>query len=273
MKTRTTFLLCLCLFGIGAVQANQSVELTHGVDHSAGGGPAYIITTATTTYFLDKDGGGLSSIVDNEGVDWLGFHSEEGSGWKGEYRGFPNAIHRQDGSYFHAMNAGTDPSNSVVAIASDDHLRIVFTSDNGQWEGRWDFYPDRCDFTMSKVSEGYKYWVLYEGVPGGEMNETDFWYASVDDKKHLINESFKGDFPGPEWIAFGDAKSSRMIYILNHEDDDALDEFVSRPYMTVLGFGRSDKDKFLTTPKTFSIGFVESTEYSVVAQTISRLVE
>ena len=272
LKKTMVLLLALCLLGGCSAQAKQSVVLTHGVDDSAGGGLAYIITTNTTIYYLEKDGGGLSSMIDNDGIDWLGFHNEEGSGWKGEYRGFPNAIHRQDGNYFHAKKAGTDPSTSVVEIVSNDHVRIVFTSDNGRWEGRWDFYPDRCDFTMSKVSEGYKYWVLYEGVPGGEMDETDFWYASVDDKKHPINESFNDDFPGPEWIAFGDEKSPRMLYIHNHQDDDALDEYVSRPYMTVLGFGRSAKEKFLTTPKTFSIGFVESRQYSVIAQTINQIV-
>lgn len=272
-KKVTTSALVLLLVCTASVQAEQSVVLTHGVDDSAGGGPAYIVSTDTTTYYLEKNGGGLSSIIDAQGVDWLGFNSEKGSGWKGEYRGFPNAIHRQDGNYFHAMNAGTDPSTSVVEINSEGHVRIIFTSDNDQWEGRWDFYPERCDFTMSKVSEGYKYWILYEGVPGGEMDESDFWYASVDDKKRSISESFNGDFPGPEWIAFGDTKASRMLYILNHEDDDALDEYVSRPYMTVLGFGRSGKEKFLSTPKTFSIGFVESIEYSRVAEKINQILE
>ena len=215
----------------------------------------------------------MSSIVDSERVDWLGFHKEEGSGWKGEYRGFPNAVHKQDDSFFHAMNAGTDPSTSLVEIETDDHIRIVFTSGNGKWEGRWDFYSDRCDFTMTKISEGYKYWVLYEGVPGGAMDDTDFWYASVDEQKHLIGESFNRDFPGPEWIAFGDESSPRMLYVLNHDDDEALDEYVSRPYMTVLGFGRNAKDKFLTTPKTFSIGFIESTEYSRIKRKIKQIVK
>jgi len=272
-KQLTVLFPILYLFGMASVQAEERVRLSHGVDESAGGSVAYIITTDSTTYYLEKEGGGLSSILDGDGIDWLGFHSEEGSGWKGEYRGFPNSIHKQDGNYFHAMKAGSDPSTSVVEIVSNDHVRIVFTSENGRWEGRWDFYPDRCDFTMSKVSEGYKYWVLYEGVPGGEMNETDYWYNSADNKKHLINQSFKGDFPGPEWIAFGDEKLPRMLFLLNHEDDDALDEYVSRPYMTVLGFGRNGKDKFLTTPKTFSIGFIESTEYSVVARTIGQILE
>ncbi|WP_342773302.1 hypothetical protein [Arenicella xantha] len=266
-------LLIVLLFGISSVHAIGDVKLTHGVDESAGGGLSYIISSASATYFLDKEGGGLSSMLDKDGVDWLGFHNQKGSGWKGEYRGFPNAVHKQDGNFFHAMNATTEPSTSVVNVASSDHVQIVFTSANGKWQGQWDFYPDRCDFTMVKVSDGYKYWVLYEGVPGGSMDETDFWYASVNDQKHLINESLQGDFTGPEWIAFGDAKSSRMLYVLNQQDDDAPDEYVSRPYMTVLGFGRSNKDKFLTEPKTFSIGFVESTEYSDVRRVVTDLLQ
>jgi hypothetical protein len=277
IKTMLTKQLTSSLLGvlsclvITSASAKATVELSHGVDESAGGGLAYIITTKAATYYLEKTGGGLSSIVDKQGVDWLGFHNREGSGWKGEYRGFPNSVHRQDGDFFHAMKAGTDRSTSVIETVSSDHVRIVFTSGNGLWEGVYDFYPDRCDFTMSKVSGGYKYWVLYEGVPGGEMDDTDYWYASIDDKKHLIGESFNGDFPGPEWIAFGDVKSPRMLYVLNHEDDDALDEYVNRPYMTVLGFGRSGKDKFLEKPKTFSIGFVESTERNVVKNVINKV--
>ena len=262
--------LLLLLVSLPGLAAGQ-VTLSHGVDESAGGDPNYIISTPSATYYLEKQGGGLSSMIDSDGVDWLGFHKKEGSGHKGEYRGFPNAVHKQDGSYFHAMNAGTSPSTSVVETESDNHVRIVFTSDNGQWQGQWDFYPDRCDFTMTRVSPGFHYWVLYEGVPGGEMNETDFWYSSADDQSHLINEHFEGDFPAPEWFAFGDVESPRMILVLHHEDDDALDEYVSRPDMTVLGFGRSNKDKFLDTPQTFSIGFVESTEYATIKKTVEAI--
>ena len=127
-----------------------------------------------------------------------------------------------------------------------DHLRIVTTSQNGKWEGQYDFYPDRLDFTMSKVSPGYKYWVQYEGVPGGEMDRTDFRYSSTDLERHLIDAEFIGDLPGPEWMAFGDPKSPRMIYMLQHKDDAHPNDYVSRPDMTVLGFGRRNKDKFLS---------------------------
>ena len=247
------------------------VTLTHGIDASAGGDDAYIITTGNATFYLEKSGGGLSSMLDKDGVDWLGFHKKPGSAHKGEYRGFPNAIHKQDGSYFHAMNAGTDPSSSVVTIEKPDHVRIVFTSDNQKWEGQWDIFPDRLDFTMSRVSPGYKYWVQYEGVPGGEMDRSDFRYSSADSDRHLIDAEFIGDLPSPEWMAFGDENSPRMIYVLHHGDDSHPDDYVSRPDMTVLGFGRRNKDKFLTTPQTFSIGFIESTDYQTLSQAISSI--
>jgi len=41
--------------------------------------------------------------------------------------------------------------------------------------------------------------------------------------------------------------------------------------MTVLGFGRENKDKFLTTPQTFSIGFVESTNYYDISAAIEAI--
>jgi len=259
------------LAGCSQGDAPNAVSLTHGTDASAGGDEAYIVTIENATFYLEKSGGGLSSMLDKDGVDWLGFHKAPGSGHKGEYRGFPNAVHKQDGSYFHAMNAGTDPSTSVVEIDTDTHVRITFTSDNETWVGQWDFYPYRLDFTMREVSPGYKYWVQYESVPGGDMNDTDFRYSSADPDRHDINESFIGDLPSPEWMAFGDPHSPGVIYVLHHENDDHPDDYVSRPDMTVLGFGRRNKDKFLTTPQTFSIGFLETTDYEDIQKAISEI--
>lgn len=264
-------LLFLCL----GFCAQDKIQLTNGIDESAAGVPVYIISTPSAIYYLEKEGGGLSSMIDKDGVDWIGFHPKEGSGAKGEYRGFPNAVHRQDGSYFHAMNAGTDPSSAVVTIESEQHIRIVFTSKNEQWQGQWDFYPDRCDFTMSKVSSGYKYWVLYEGVPGGEIDANDFWYASFDRKQHPIEEPFVGDLPSPEWMAFGDKKSPRMLYMLHHEDDEYPDNYLCRPFMTVLGFGRQNgtekTEKFLSTVQTFSIGFIDSKDYTDIEHKVRQI--
>ena len=265
-------ILCL-IVGLSFFTAcsEQKVTLEHGVDESAGGDEAYIITTETAVYFLEKQGGGLSSMLDKDGIDWLGFHKKEGSAHKGEYRGFPNAVHKQDGNYFHAMNANTDSSSSIISFESEDQIQIVFTSDNKKWEGVWDFYPDHCDFTMRKISQGFKYWIQYEGVPGGEMDSTDFWFSSRSDSLHYINESSLGDLPGPEWMAFGDEQSPRTIFLLHHDDDNYPDTYVSRPDMTVLGFGRENKDKFLTRPQKFSIGFIESKKYNQIKLNIMKI--
>ena len=106
-----------------------------------------------------------------------------------------------------------------------------------------------------------------------EMDDSDFWYASADDKAHPIKESFIDDLPAPEWFAFGDKQTSRMIYLLHHQDDSYPDNYVSRPYMTVLGFGRSDKNKYLNTTETFSIGFVESSDYQDVEQAVKKIIQ
>lgn len=264
-------LLVLCACSV--MPKSKPVSLQHGVDISAGHLPSYIVSINNATFYLEKEGGGLSSMIDDDGVDWLGFNNAKGSGWKGEYRGFPNAVHKQDGNYFHAMNAGTNKSLSQITIETNEHVQIIFTSENQKWEAIYDFYADRLDFRMSQISKGYHYWIQYEGVPGGEMDDTDFWYASIDNKRHPINEVFLGDLPSPEWFAFGDKNSPRMIYILHHDDDSYPDNYVSRPYMTVLGFGRSEKNKFLDTPQRFSIGFFESTQYDKLSNKINDLVK
>ena len=243
----------------------------NGIDESAGGVPCYIVETPSATYFLEKQGGGLSSMVDRDGVDWIGFHKEPGSESKGEYRGFPNAIHRQDGSYFHALNAGTEISTSRVEKADGDFVHISFESGNGQWKGQWDFFPDRCVFTMLKVSEGFQYWILYEGVPGGALDKEDFWYSSFDGKRRSIDDRNDVDLPNPEWIAFGDSKSPRMLFLRHHEDDSYPDRYYNmRDEMTVFGFGRKGIEKFLDKPQSFSIGFVEATEYAEVRLVASQ---
>lgn len=277
MKLTTLLLLFFTSFILNSTSyaffnKDLNITLTEGVDESAGNLNAYIIHTPTATYYLEKQGGGLSSMLDIDGVDWIGFHKAKGSGWKGEYRGFPNAIHKQDGNYFHALNANTDLSTSSVTINTPEHIRIEFISGNGKWQGQWDFYSDRCDFTMTKVSEGYAYWILFEGVPNGSMDISDFWYSSADKNTHLMNESHRGDLPYPEWVAFGDANSTRMLYLVNHNDDNHSDEFVSRPYMTVFGFGRTGKNKFINRPQRFSLGFIESTHYLTVESNVHQLV-
>ena len=62
-----------------------------------------------------------------------------------------------------------------------------------------------------------------------------------------------------------------MLYLLHHQNDEFPDNYVNRPDMTVFGFGRSNKNKYLESPQTFSIGFVESKQYKQVKETIEKI--
>ncbi len=237
------------------------------VDESAGGLPAFKIQTPLTTYFLEKTGGGLSSLVDRDGNDWLGFHPQEKSGPGGEYRGFPNAVYRQQGNYFHAANAATDKMISRVERADADYVAITVESESGHWAGRYEFFPTHCTFTVIRMPKDAKYWVLYEGTPGGEFNADDWWMTSAVTSPQPMSKRHTDDIPSSEWIAFGDADGKRSIVLLHHQDDNHPDSFYQmQEKMTVFGFGRRQLEAFQSsTGQRFSIGLVESKTHEAVS--------
>jgi hypothetical protein len=243
------------------------------VDESAGGVACYKIETPAATYFLEKVGFGLSSMIDRDGHDWIGFEATRGSRTSGEYRGFPNAVYKEEGNYFHPRWAGTEPSTSRVDYASDERVTISADSENGLWACRFDFFPTHCTFTMTREPAGHPYWVLYEGAPGGEYEDTDWWIASGNTTRHPMTENQEGDLPAPEWIAFGDPKLDRVLYLLHHEDDSHPDRFYQlENKMTVFGFGREGMKKFLSSvPQSVSIGFLETTDFTVIQEHVSKI--
>jgi hypothetical protein len=207
-------------------------------------------------------------LIDRDGNDWLGFHSLPGSGAAGEFRGFPNAVNRQAGSYFHPRNQGTDPATTKVAHAAKERVTITAESSNGQWACQYDFYPAHCTFTMTKMAAGFKYWVLYEGTPGGQYDDTDWWMTSAKDSRSPLTVPHEGDIPAPEWIAFGDPRLTRALVLWHHEDDEHTDRFYQmQNKMTVFGFGRQGGNKFLDhVPQRFSIGFFEDGSHAAVSR-------
>jgi hypothetical protein len=259
---------------LGCSARSEAIRFTpDAIDASAGHLEAFRIETPTATYYLEKSGMGLSSMFDRDGIDWINFHPTAGSGAGGEFRGFPNAVHRQDGSYFHPMNEGTDPSTARVDYVGPDRVTITGTSSNGAWEGRWDFYRTHLTFTMTRMPVGYKYWVLYEGTPGGTYDDDDWWMTSAQEQKSPLTERHEGDIPAPEWIVFGDKHLNRVLFMAHHEDDEHPDTFYQmQQKMTVFGFGRRGSEKFLdSVPQSFSIGFVESTDHREISSALQRL--
>ncbi|MGB7345522.1 MAG: PQQ-dependent sugar dehydrogenase, partial [Pirellulaceae bacterium] len=255
--------------------AGKVVLTEDAVDESADGLAAYKIETETATYFLEKMGGGLSSLVDQDGNDWLGFHPRKGSGAGGEFRGFPNAVYKQDGSYFHAKNAHVDFMKTRVEQAKEGYVSIIAHSPNGNWQGRYEFFATHCTFTMIKMPSDKKYWVLYEGTPGGDLNPDDWWMTSAIKSPQPIGKHHEGDIPAPEWMAFGDKGGTRSIVMLNHQDDGYPDtHYQMKEQMTVFGFGRSKLDAFhAKIGQRFSIGLVESSSHDGISAFANGMAE
>ncbi len=252
----------------------SEVRLTeNAVDESAGGVACYKIETSAATYFLEKTGAGLASMIDQDGRDWLGFNPTPGSRAGGEFRGFPNAVDNPAGSYFHAKNDGTSPSSTKVEYASSERVTITAVSSNGLWACRYDFLPTHCLFTMTRMPPNEKYWVLYEGTPGGQFDETDWWITSAVSQPKPMTQPHDGDIPGSEWIAFGDTKSNRVLFLLLHEGDPHPDRFYQMDkQMTVFGFGRQGMVKFLDhVPQSVSIGFLETTNHTDISGALDEL--
>ncbi len=276
LKTGTGSLLQIRPIRQAARESNNKIVLTKDcVDESAESLPAMRIKTPAATYYLEKTGGGLSSIVDRDGNDWLGFHPEKESRAGGEYRGFPNAVHKQSGNYFHPKNESTDAVTTRVEHVADDLVSISVTSETGHWAGRYDFFPTHCTFTITAMPADKKYWVLYEGTPGGKLDSADRWMTSAIETPQPMSFRHEGDIPSPEWMAFSDADGDRSIVLLNHEDDTYPDTFYQMDNkMTVFGFGRKGLTAYhAKVGQRFSIGLVESTRHSKIVKFADEIAE
>ena len=90
------------------------------------------------------------------------------------------------------------------------------------WKTRWDIYPEYATMTLLKKGPE-PYWILYEGTPGGEFNENDYWVRSDGTREimkpyHLSKNQWTGHLPSPKWVYFGDYQLERVLYYIHHED-------------------------------------------------------
>jgi hypothetical protein len=235
----------------------------------------YKIETPTAAYYLEKFGAGLAAMIDPDGHDWISFRSEPGSRSAGEFRGFPNAVHQQAGNYFHPRNTSTEETKTTVERVTADYVSIAVISGNGLWAGRYEFFPSHCTFTMTRMPPENKYWILYEGTPGGKYDDTDWWMTSAVKEPQPLTTNHEGDIPAPEWIVFGDRSLNRVLFVLNHGDDDKPDRFYQMDKeMTVFGFGRLRAAKYLdAVPRQFSIGFLETTRHEEIGRAMERILK
>lgn len=234
------------------------------------GSAHFIIKTKKATYYLDKEGGGLSRMIDVYGNDWISFKRQPWDKYPesaaSSFRGIPNLVFKsEDGGAGH-------PGHKKCYSFQVDENAILTISKSGNWQWRWKFYDHYATVTMEKVDQEHKYWFLYEGPIAGEFKpEQQYWGTNLGGPRKDINDFYKGDkiFANWHWIYFGDERVKQILFIAMEKPDRQIDELGflgnstigvdSDDGMVVFGFGRqSDAQPQMTNPKnTFYIGFLK----------------
>jgi len=241
----------------------QEAEMPHGevvvTDGVAREGQESVrIVTPSATWYYHKLGAGFASLEDADGNDWIGYHP--GNRAAGEFRGIPNLVHPE--GYFHP--GGTKCQTAVVQAGPDKAI-LESRADGGNWAVRWEISAAFARLTVLKAPK--QYWFLYEGTPGGEMDEAADTCTLSDGKARPLSERWDTRLASPRWVYFRDARTGRIIYFIHHADDGKADSFWPMNEsdrrepalgMTVFGFGRLKLVSSLTqTPATFTVGLAD----------------
>ncbi|MCY3946647.1 MAG: hypothetical protein OXF44_10245 [Anaerolineaceae bacterium] len=229
------------------------LSLTRGLDHE--GFASIRIDSPRVSWIYHLEGGGFAGMIDSVGANWISYHPRGGS--DGNYRGIPNLVHPE--SYFHPGRTGC--SSEVVASGP---LRVVIfsRSNDDAWRCEWRLEPDCARLTVLKAARPY--WLLYEGTPGGRLDEQGDFLLLADGRRFAASERWEMErLPEPGWIAFGASGSPRALWLMRHEaDGDADSYWPMEGNMTVFGFGRSGLTKsLLRVPAHFSVGLADCNDH------------
>ncbi|HWR51799.1 MAG TPA: hypothetical protein VN428_11870 [Bryobacteraceae bacterium] len=250
-------------FGQAALAARNDLLVRVSSDVDYEGQKSIRITTPAATYTYHKEGAGFASIADAQGNEWIGY--KPGGKAAGEYRGIPNA-----GEFAHPGYTGK--TGSVTRIIAQGPLKVTLESvrADGRQAARWDVFPSHARMTMLKSDKPY--WFLYEGTPGGKLDVERGFQVTSDGTHRSLAERWSGDMPGAEWLYFGAPEAKQVLYVVNHQDDTAPDQYWPMDgSMTVFGFGREYTccGRYLeSAPARFTIGFAPNAGFNAVARVI-----
>ncbi len=235
-----------------APQVEPLIQTSEVDDHQ--GQASFRIETPGATYYYHRAGAGFASLIDPDGNDWISYRPAGGS--DGRYRGIPNLIHPENDFHPGGLNSTSRlESGPIVAVIHSE-------TRNTSWAGRWDIFPYYARLAVLRAPRPY--WFLYEGTPGGQLDLDRDWWAASDGSMRPITETWAGTLPAPQWVVFGDRAQPRVLYIVQQEADEALDQFWQMERnMTVFGFGRRFRccDKYLTAvPAHFIVGLAPTAD-------------
>lgn len=196
------------------------------------GEESWQIETGSCTYIFHRRSGGLASLVDPEGKEWIGFTQTAGSA--GEYRGIPN-LGRSEGGF----HPGRPGCVSQLKQARDDRAVIQVDSEDRAWKTLWVFTETHLEIVVNAV--GHPHWFLYEGAPGGAYDESRCYGYSCDGARWRCDERWERRLPEPRWVYFQPEDSRRILFLQDAgaRPADTVDSYWSMEgNMTVFGFGR-----------------------------------
>lgn len=234
----------------------------------------WVVATTNATYWFEEAGGALSRLLDNFGNDWITYRTNnvEG-GYDGTFRGIPNMIHPND-----VFHPGRTTCVSSLLIDGPVKASIVSESKDGLFACKWDFYPNHSRMTLTTVPNGFNYWFLYEGTPGGVFEDSDYVVRSSGASNTLDTAWSAGTvLPQPEWVYFGDPAADQALYFVNQQNDTAYDTYFKgsggsdENSMTIFGFGREGMNKYMSgTPAYFTVGLADVDTFAAVSNAIER---
>ncbi|MCD4699451.1 MAG: hypothetical protein K8R91_02640 [Phycisphaerae bacterium] len=240
------------------------VTVTDDVQHQDQA--SYKIVTPGGTYLYHKEGGGFASLFDANGNDWISYRP--GGGSAGHYRGIPNLVYPE--GYFHPGGTGCV---SRLDATGPIRVGVISRSRDDKWACRWDIFPTFARLTVTKAPGPY--WFLYEGTPGGKLDPDSDFCIRPPDVRTNASESWIATLGDPEWVAFGDEKLKRVLYLVHCRPDEAVDSY--RPMkgnMTVFGFGRKKLEKHMTAvPNQFVIGLAQEPSFVEAMNSAYRNIE
>ncbi|MEZ5355310.1 MAG: hypothetical protein R2762_21965 [Bryobacteraceae bacterium] len=257
LESRRLLLLLVLAAPAPAVAADPEIVMHEGQR-------SFRVKTKSATWIFHAEGAGFASLIDRDGKDWISYRP--GNRAAGEFRGIPNL-----GTVAHPGYEG-EKGSRTVAERKWRGVRLRSTSRDGLWATTWDFRRDFARLTVDKA--GGPYWVLYEGTPGGKLDvETGYWGLG-DGVRRSMKDTWNADIEGQEWVYFGDERSPRVLFLVNHQDDRANDQFWQmEESMTVWGFGRQYRccGRYMeAAPAKFTVGFVESTDFAKIKKAVER---
>ena len=220
------------------------------------GQDSFLISTFNADYYYQKLAGGFSSIIDDDGNDWINYHPTGGTA--GNYRGIPNLVSPGNGGHFHP---GATTSNTTLVHEGPLKATIKSTTTDGLWEVQWEFFPQFARMTVLRAETSY--WFLYEGTPGGLFDVNDFVTRSNGVETGYLKR-WKADLPAQEWAYLSDTIVDRSIFFAHHEDDVFIDSYRQlHELMTVFGFGRDGNASLLQSQNNqFTIGLTDTTDFT-----------